>query len=89
MNSIALVTVAISGFDHAVGTGSERTGQLSARAHRAWPIAPSASISSCSMPEWSQVRSACSLRRASRRLECNGLRGVLLGQSRRSRSHTS
>lgn len=66
MNSIALVTVAISGFNHAVGTGSERADQLSARAPRAWPIAPSTSVSSCSMPEWSQVRSACSLRRASR-----------------------
>ena len=43
MNSIALVAVAISGFDHAIGTGSERTGQLSARAHGARPIASSAS----------------------------------------------
>ena len=43
MNSIALVAVAISDFDHAVGTVSERTGQLSARAHGAWSSASSAS----------------------------------------------
>ena len=41
MNSIALVTGATSGFGHAVGTGSERAGQLSARAHRAGQASPS------------------------------------------------
>ena len=33
-----------------------------------WPSEAGGSISYCPMPEWSQVRRACSLRRASRRL---------------------
>ena len=68
MNSIALFTGTSSGFGYAVETGSERAGQLSARAYRAGQSFLSRSISSCSIPAWSQVRRACSLRRASRRL---------------------
>ena len=52
MNSFALVTVAISGFGHAVGTGSERAGQRSARAHRVGQSSPARSISYCPMPSW-------------------------------------
>ena len=68
MNSIALVTGAISGFGHAVGTGSECVGQLAVRAHRAGQSRPARSISSCPIPSWFRVRSAYSLRRESRLL---------------------
>ena len=43
---------------HAAGVGSERAGQRSVRPRRAGQARVGRSISYCSMPDWSQPRSA-------------------------------
>ena len=53
---------------HAAGAGSGHAVQRSVRRSPSWSSEVSRSISCCSMQGWSHLRSACSLRRASRRL---------------------
>ena len=53
---------------HAAGAGSGQAVQRSVRRSPSSSSEVSRSISCCSMQGWSQVRSACSLRRASRLL---------------------
>ena len=43
---------------HAAGAGSERAGQRSVRRSPSWSSEVGRSISYCSMPDWSQPRSA-------------------------------